>query len=80
MAVEAEVLLPGATLQKRPRLAPSAPESSRQKEANDDVTVGEDPPSCNEGDLGSIPGLGRSPGEGKGYRSSILSWRIPWTV
>ena len=22
---------------------------------------------CNEGDLGSIPGLGRSPGEGKGY-------------
>ena len=23
--------------------------------------------SCNEGDLGSIPGLGRSPGEGKGY-------------
>ena len=24
-------------------------------------------PACNEGDLGSIPGLGRSPGEGKGY-------------
>ena len=23
--------------------------------------------SCNKGDLGSIPGLGRSPGEGKGY-------------
>ena len=23
--------------------------------------------ACNEGDLGSIPGLGRSPGEGKGY-------------
>ena len=22
---------------------------------------------CSEGDLGSIPGLGRSPGEGKGY-------------
>ena len=22
---------------------------------------------CNEGDLGSIPGSGRSPGEGKGY-------------
>ena len=51
MAVEAEVLLPGATLQKRPRLAPSAPESSRQKEANDDVTVGEDPPSCNHSDI-----------------------------
>ena len=23
--------------------------------------------TCNEGDLGSIPGLGRSPGKGKGY-------------
>ena len=23
--------------------------------------------SCNVGDLGSVPGLGRSPGEGKGY-------------
>ena len=23
--------------------------------------------ACNEGDLGSIPGLGRSPGEGKDY-------------
>ena len=24
--------------------------------------------TCNVGDLGSIPGLGRFPGEGKGYR------------
>ena len=24
-------------------------------------------PACNEGDLGLIPGLGRSSGEGKGY-------------
>ena len=23
--------------------------------------------TCNAGDLGSIPGLGRSPGEGQGY-------------
>ena len=23
--------------------------------------------ACNSGDMGSIPGLGRSPGEGKGY-------------
>ena len=23
--------------------------------------------ACNAGDLGSIPGLGRSPGQGKGY-------------
>ena len=36
--------------------------------------------ACNAGDLGLIPGLGRSTGEGKGYHSSILSWRIPWTV
>ena len=32
--------------------------------------------ACNAGDLGLIPGLGRSPGEGKSY-SSILAWRIP---
>ena len=31
----------------------------------------------NMGDLGSIPGLGRSPGEGKGYPPSVLAWRIP---
>ena len=33
----------------------------------------------NAGDLGSIPGLGRSPGErkGKATHSSILAWRIP---
>ena len=73
--------------------------------------------ACNAGDPGSIPGLGRSPGEGIGYpfqyswaflmaqlvknlletwvqsldwedplekgkptHSSILVWRIPWTV
>ena len=36
--------------------------------------------TCNEGDLGLIPGIGRSLGEGKGYLSSILAWRIPWTV
>jgi len=36
--------------------------------------------SCNVGDLGSIPGLGRSSEEGKGYPPNILVWRIPWTV
>ena len=67
--------------------------------------------ACNAGDLGSIPGLGRSPGEGdsmdeslvgyspwdrkesdpteqlhwflekgKDTHSSILAWKIPWTV
>ena len=34
---------------------------------------------CSAGDLGPIPGLGRSPGEGDGNHSSILAWRIPWT-
>ena len=34
----------------------------------------------NAGDPGSIPGLGRSPGEGKGYPPSILAWRIPGTI
>ena len=31
------------------------------------------------GDLGSIPGLGRSPGGGNGNHSRILAWEIPWT-
>ena len=31
-----------------------------------DSSVGKES-ACNAGDLGSIPGLGRSPGEGKGY-------------
>ena len=36
--------------------------------------------ACNAGDLGSVPGWGRFPGEGNGYPfSSILAWRIPWT-
>ena len=30
-------------------------------------------------DMGSIPGLGRSPGVGKGNHSSILAWKIPQT-
>ena len=32
----------------------------------------------NVGDLGSIPGLGRSPGEGNDNLSSSLAWKIPW--
>ena len=37
--------------------------------------------SCNEGateDMGSIPGSGRSPGEGNGTRFGNLAWKIPW--
>ena len=35
--------------------------------------------ACKAGDLGLIPGLGRSPGEGNGSHTSILAWRILWT-
>ena len=31
----------------------------------------------NAGDLGSILGLGKSPGEGQATHSGILAWRIP---
>ena len=33
--------------------------------------------TCNVGGLGSVPGLGRSPGGGNGTQSSVLAWRIP---
>ena len=39
-------------------------------------------PTADAGDVrdaGLIPGLGRSPGEGRGNHSSILAWRFPWT-
>ena len=36
--------------------------------------------ACNAGDLGSIFGLGRSPGEGKATHFSFLAWRTSWTV
>ena len=35
--------------------------------------------ACNAGDLGSIPGSGRSCGKGMATHSIILAWRIPWT-
>ena len=35
--------------------------------------------ACSVGDLGSIPGLGRSPGRGMAAHSNVLSWRIPGT-
>ena len=40
--------------------------------------------ACNAGDLGSIPGLGRSPGEGKGYPlqysglENSMDCIVPW--
>ena len=36
-------------------------------------------PVYNVGDLGSIPGSERSPGEGNGaIHSSTIAWKIPW--
>ena len=31
------------------------------------------------GDVGSVPGSGRCPGEGMATHASILAWEIPWT-
>ena len=31
------------------------------------------------GDMGSIPGSGRSPEEALATHSSVLDWKIPWT-
>ena len=42
------------------------------------ASVGKDS-TCNAGDPGSIPGLGRSPGEGNGNPLQYLAWGIPWT-
>ena len=36
-------------------------------------------PFANAGDVGLIPGSGRSPGEGNATLSSILASEIPWT-
>ena len=36
--------------------------------------------TCNAGDLDSIPVLGRSPGEGKGYPLQYPDLESPWTV
>ena len=37
-------------------------------------------PACNGGDLDLIPGLGRSLENATATHSSILAWRVPWTV
>ena len=36
--------------------------------------------ACSAGDPDSIPGSGRSPGEGNGDLLRYLAWKIPWTV
>ena len=35
--------------------------------------------TCNEGDLGSIPGQGNPLEKGMANKSSVLAWKIPWT-
>ena len=35
--------------------------------------------ACNAGDLGLIPGLGRSLEKEMATHSNILAWEIPWT-
>ena len=35
--------------------------------------------ACNAGDMGSIPGSGRSPVGGHGDPLHFLAWRISWT-
>ena len=41
-------------------------------------SVAKNPPA-NAGDMGLIPELGRSLGEGNGNPLQYLDWRIPWT-
>ena len=36
-------------------------------------------PACNVGDLGLIPGLGRSLEKGMATHSSNFAWKSPWT-
>ena len=43
------------------------------------VQLVKNPPAMWE-NLGSIPGSGRSPGEGNSYTRQYLAWRIPWTA
>ena len=59
------VLIPGAALSRASQVA---------------LVVKNPPGSTGDvRDVGSIPGLGRSPAGGHATHSSILAWRIPWT-
>ena len=44
-------------------------------------TIAKNPPANagDSGDVGSIPGLGRSPGGGKSNPLQYFAWKIPWT-
>ena len=49
-----------------------------QKRCFPDDSAGKES-TCSAGDLGSIPGLGRSPEKAMATHSSTLAWKIPWT-
>ena len=34
---------------------------------------------ANAGDMGTIPGMGKSPGGGMATHSGILAWKTSWT-
>ena len=55
------------TLTPTPELATTPATLDYSRKSYKTQTVLEECPACNVGDLGSIPGLGRSPGEGEGY-------------
>ena len=44
-----------------------------------DGAVVKNPPGFNAGDVGSIPGLGKSLEEVMATHSSTLAWKIQWT-
>ena len=52
--------------------------SNSKKDIEDPIQEG--PKIINLRVPGSIPGLGRSPREGKGYPLQYSAWRIPWTI
>ena len=52
--------------------------STEAKDTSPGGSVVKNPPT-NAGDMGLIPGLGRSPGEGMRTHSGILAWEIPCT-
>ena len=55
--------------------------SKEGRQASQVALVAKNPPANagDPGDVGLIPGSGRSPGRGHGNPLHILAWEIPWT-
>ena len=72
------------TWQRVVRVGQGKAEENNDKEERERKTLGfpggsdGKEPACSEGDLGSIPRLGRSLEKRTATHSSILAWRIPW--